>query len=309
MKCPPRELPVFLFEKEKAPMAGRNSARSYHKASWRLEWAGSSFGVILLLRVLSVLVITSGTARAQSYLTASGAPTFVAPDAVEQGFTDNANGNLHLEFVFGSYPQRASAQPMSVRYVYDSNMIWNIGCGLSGCNWAPSNYNSYGWRLATMGGGLTATNCGSGYCTEYIFTDVLGNVRSFPVPGTACPVPNSYASDSSGYMLNVCQPAIYAPDGSVVYGNGYGQPAGPFEDTNGNYISNATPNVDTIGRALPNLVVDCNSNTNQTCYTVPNSQGGTSTYTVTTATINVQTSFGQSGVAEFAGTMTVVQSI
>ena len=177
-----------------------------------------------LIGVFCVLAFTSGGARAQSYLTAGGTPTFVAPDAVEQGFTDNANGNLHLEFVFGSYPQRASGQPLRVRYVYDSSMIWNFGCNLSGCSWSPSSYNSYGWRLATNGGNLSANNCNPS-CSEYIFTDVVGTTRSFPVATTSCPVPNSYASDSSGYMLNACQTGIYAPDGSLVYSATYEQPA------------------------------------------------------------------------------------
>jgi RHS repeat-associated protein len=245
-------------------------------------------------------------ARAQSYLAASGTPTFVAPEPVEQGFTDNANGNLHLEFGFGSYPQRATSQLLPVKYVYDSNMVWNIGCNTS-CNWAPSNYNSYGWRLSTNTGTLSGTNCGT-QCTEWIFTDSAGTSRYFPVSTGTCPVPNSYASDSSGYMLNLCQTGIYAPDGSLVYSATYEQTASPgAEDSNGNYAPWGTG--DTLGRTLPTSTFNCNGNTTQTCYGVPNSQGGISTYTITIATINVRTAFGQSGVSEFSGTMNVVQSI
>jgi len=264
-----------------------------------------------------LLGLTASKAQAQSYISASGTPTFVAPEPVEQGFTDDANGNLHLEFAFGSYPQRANNQPLAVRYVYDSNMIWNIGCGQAGCSWAPSNVNGYGWRLATNTGTISYLNCGQSGCSEWVYTDSVGTNRYFEVSLGTCPPPNSYASDSSGYMLVPCQTGIYAPDGSLVYSYAYEQPVSPgAEDTNGNYASwySVAGATDTLGRPLPGTTVNCNGNQNETCYTVPTSQFpnspyGTSTYTVTRATISVKTSFGQSGVSEFTGTMTVVQSI
>lgn len=264
-----------------------------------------------LLKLAVVSMLACGAVRAQSYLAASGSPTFVAPEPVEQGFTDDANGNLHLEFGFGSYPQRATSQLLPVKYVYDSSMVWVIGCSTS-CAWAPSGYNSYGWRLSSNTGTLTGTNC-STQCIEWIFTDSAGTSRYFEVSTGTCPIPNSYASDSSGYMLNLCQTGIYAPDGSLVYSAQYEQPAAPgAEDTNGNYAPWSTG--DTLGRPLPTTTLNCNGQSTQTCYTVPtsqytSSQSGTSKYTVTTATINVKSAFGQSGVSEFSGTMTVVQSI
>jgi len=266
-----------------------------------------SMMIWLFAGVLCFLAFSSSVSHAQGYLTASGTPTFVAPSAVEQGFTDNANGNLHLEWSFGSYTQRASNQPMAVRYVYDSNMIWNYGCGLSSCQWAPSNANGYGWRLATNGGFLNGLNCGSNGCSEWVFTDTVGTNRYFNVTLSTCPVANAYAADSSGYMLNLCQTGIYAPDGTLVYSAQYLQPASPgAEDSNGNYIIWGGSK-DTLGRSLPYYASGCGQN--QACYNVPNSQGGTSTYTVTTATIPVHTNFGQSGVNEFTGSMTVVTSI
>src|SRR5690348_7254039 len=50
--------------------------------------------------VLCALAFSAGTVLGQDYLSASGTPTFVAPQPLEQGFTDEANGNLHLEFSF-----------------------------------------------------------------------------------------------------------------------------------------------------------------------------------------------------------------
>lgn len=249
-------------------------------------------------------------AHAQDYLSASGTPSFVSPEAVEQGFTDAANGNLHLEFVFGSYPQRAG-QTQTVKYVYDSNMVWGAGCSGSSCSWAPSNSNNYGWRMATAGGTITGLNYGAGYqggYADWAFTDVLGTTRYFHPPATACPVASTYATDSSGYMLNICQEAVYAPDGTNVWSTTYMQQAAPgVEDSNGNYVN--PYGTDMLGRTLFGSTMQ-NCTSNQTCYQVPNSQGGMSTYTVTTATISVTSAFHQSGITDCTGcTMNVVQSI
>lgn len=270
--------------------------------------------LMVVIGVLTLLCL-GGTVRAQDYLSASGMPAFVAPQPVEQGFTDESNGNLHLQFSFGSYSQRASSQPFVVSYVYDSDMLWDIGCSGSSCAWAPSNYNGYGWRLATNAGTLTGMNCNTS-CEEWAFTDALGTTHYFPVSTGSCPIPNAYASDSSGHMLNLCQTGVYAPDGTLVYSAQYEDPVSPGqEDSNGNYLTwgvtgdQAGETVDTAGRSLALTTLNCNGNANEICYTVPNAQGGVSTYTVTTATISVQTDFGQSGVSEFSGTITVVQSI
>ncbi|HEX4037746.1 MAG TPA: hypothetical protein VHX37_06785 [Acidobacteriaceae bacterium] len=270
--------------------------------------------LLFAVAALVVAIITPRPACAQDYLSGSGIPAFVSPQPVEQGFVDASNGNLHLQFTFGSYPQRGSGQPYSVNYVYDSDMLWNIGCSGSSCSWAPSNYNNYGWRLGTNGGTLTGLNCTTS-CEEWAFTDPLGTTHYFPVSTGSCPIPNAYASDSSGYMLDICQTGVYAPDGTLVYSATYEQPVSPgAEDSNGNYISWGTGGLggstDTVGRAVPSLAIsNCNGNAAETCYRVPNAQGGTSTYTITTATIPVQTDFQQSGVSEFSGTITVVQSI
>ena len=262
---------------------------------------------LFVTAVLVIVAFASSSAHAQDYLSGSGIPTFVSPQPVEQGFVDASNGNLHLQFTFGSYPQRGSGQPYSVNYVYDSDMLWNIGCSGSSCSWAPSNYNNYGWRLGTNGGTLTGLNCTTS-CEEWVFTDPLGTTHYFPVSTGSCPIPNAYASDSSGYMLNLCQTGVYAPDGTLVYSATYEQPVSPgAEDSNGNYISWGTGGLggstDTAGRAVPSLAIsNCNGNAAETCYQVPNAQGATSTYTITTATIPVQTDFQQSGVSEFSGT-------
>ncbi|HKW18897.1 MAG TPA: RHS repeat-associated core domain-containing protein [Terriglobales bacterium] len=69
--------------------------------------------------------------------------------------------------------------------------------------------------------------------------------------------------------------------------------------------------IDTLGRTIVQKTV----NGSQTYYDVLISQGSSSNpqersrYTVTTSSINVDTAFGQSGVTEFSGTITVISSI
>jgi len=49
----------------------------------------------------------STTVQAQTYLNATGMPTFVTGSKVENGFINLGNGNLHLEIPLGSFPSEA----------------------------------------------------------------------------------------------------------------------------------------------------------------------------------------------------------
>lgn len=94
--------------------------------------------------------------------------------------------------------------------------------------------------------------------------------------------------DSSGfhmYVTNYTSATIFAKDGTQVYPS--------YKDTNGNFFtSDGNGNViDTLNRTPVTKTVNGSS----TYYDVLNSQGSTSRYTVTTATVNVNTNFGQSG--------------
>ncbi len=90
-----------------------------------------------------------------------------------------------------------------------------------------------------------------------------------------------------------------APDGTQLYPN--------VKDTNGNYFSLDQNNnvIDTLGRTPVTKTV----NGTTTTYALLNSQGLRSSVTVTTTTISVSTAFGQSGVTEYSGTLTVIQKI
>jgi hypothetical protein len=169
--------------------------------------------------------------QAQTYLNATGSPTFNTPAELEMGFVNLGNGNLHLEIPFKSFPQRG-AIPLNVGMVYDSR-IWQIVNGA----WQPANVpNSMaGWRFATSvdPGTVTETisssNCGGGTLTtwqHFIWTDPSGTQREFPITtsqntctGQNVSSGNAFAGDSSGYHMyvtNYNSAAVYAKNGNKV---------------------------------------------------------------------------------------------
>ncbi len=268
-------------------------------------------------------VFSSPGASAQSYLTSVGNVPFSTTIPVELGNIDASNGDLHLEVPLISLPQRATAKPYSVTLAYDSR-IWESSVG----TWAADNvYQSTmgGWRIVSSasagsnpGHSSINHNCVGGdpgqHYTKYSnfwWIDPTGTYRSFPINteydpwecDSDNPSDTEYATDSSGYQMVVTSyttvNAIYAADGSQVYPN--------YEDTNGNYF--ALTGTDTLGRTPVSITTNCNGYSYEICYDVPNAKGTTSRYTVTTESIAVHTAFGQSGVTEYSGNITVIQSI
>src|ERR1700730_15342094 len=115
------------------------------------------------LRSLVLLILSAafvGRAQAQNYLTSTGAPPFSAPEPVDYGFTDLSTGNLHIEIPLGSYPQRGTDQPSTVRYVYDSNKLWSTAVVGTAWTWTPDP--KAGWNQGQLSGQLstqTDSNC------------------------------------------------------------------------------------------------------------------------------------------------------
>lgn len=274
--------------------------------------ASRTSGPLLLL-----LVIGAGLAEAQDYITAVGRPTFTTHDSVELGFVNVANGNMHLEIPLATFPQRGRA--VDIRMVYDSR-IWRVFDDGVSRSWQPTNVPGAGWRFVSSvdRGSVTYEeayfDCGDGTWTflygPFYWTAPDGTVRKFAI-STREGVPqclidrpggSAMAEDSSGFRMNVTNytiATVIAPDGTQLYPTA--------KDTNGNYFSvDANGNIiDTLQRTpVTKTVVG-----NQTHYDILTSQGTRSRYTVTTTTINVNTNFGQAGVTEYAGTLTVVQSI
>jgi RHS repeat-associated protein len=300
--------------------------------------------LILTAAVSLLLSFYSSNLPAQApndYLDRIGVPDFSVNEPVEMGAINLASGNLHLEFPMGSLAQRGK-EPFTLKLVYDSQ-IYGTPIGTV---WSPHAMlgNLGGWRiidsskwsdigtpcnaLTTYCGNLAGVDYGvsDGTCdlpnqltgtyssfSNFSYQDPDGTSKSFalqtynaPTMTTInCPVdkPNDsgYALDGSGYFMavtNYSQAVVLDNHGKRVYPS--------VEDTNGNvYGRNTSGPIDFDGR---NPVLRTLQG-NLVFYDVLNSQGGRSRYTITTETINVHTAFGPSGMVEYSGLLTVVQSL
>src|SRR5579872_3979009 len=284
--------PLFIFNSKQAP----------HGCRWYQY-------------VLAFLLLIVSAASAQTYLNATGIPTFATASKVETGLLDLSNGNLHLEIPLATFSQRGKTT-LTAKLVYDSR-IWQVVNDA----WQPTNSpNSQGgWRFVTTADPgavtqtLTSTSCNGSQIIQtwqaFIWTDPIGTQHTFPITTTQnqCTGSNTtsgdaYAMDSSGfhmYVVNYTSATVFAKDGTQTYPS--------YRDTNGNYFTtDGNGNViDTLNRTPVTKTV----NGSTTYYDVLNSQGVTSRYTVTTTTVNVNTSFGQSGVTEYSGSFTAIQRI
>ena len=259
-----------------------------------------------------------------------GAPTFTTALPVTQGFINLANGNLHVEIPLTSAPQRGRLG-FTAKLIYDSR-IWQVVNNGSSQSWQPTNVPGGwgGWQFVyTLTGdnvtfNTTSYNCGSHNYWVYSGFAVItpdGASHFFPITtqmDNGCGVQNistgsAYAQDSSGYYMSVTNyqvAVVYAREGAVVSGPSYtqGSISSTAEDSNGNFMgwdSYVSPVSDTLDRVQVTTTVSGNN----TYYDVLNSQGTTSRFTVTTGGVSVQTSFGQPGVTEYTGSISVIQRI
>jgi RHS repeat-associated protein len=285
-----------------------------------------------LIAVVSLVLwtILSNPVWAQDTLNQVGVPIFTTEVPVELGFVNVSNGNLHSQVPLASFSQRGS-QALMTALVYDSR-IWQV----VGTTWQPTNVsNSWGgWRFITNAAGGTflgktavyfkCNYIGEGgriysyyyyYYYNYRWAGPDGSVRTFPIftqndtrgyCGGVQSSGDASANDSSGlhmYVTGFSNATVRAPDGSQIFPS--------YKDTNGNFFS-ADSNgntVDTLGRTPLTVTSNCNGNPNQICYNILNSQGNTAVVTVTTTSIPVSTAFGQTGVTEYSGAISVIQSI
>jgi RHS repeat-associated protein len=211
-------------------------------------------------------------------------------------------------------------------YWYNDNISGNAG------------YPSGGWRTVNSrdAGSFLEGDTSWGYCSHaddyywdtyspWIWVAPDGTQHSFPAsttipryppfcPGTGTPSSTAYASDASGYYIsisNYVDATVYAPDGTIISTcadlNGCNAGFYGTKDSNGNvvppvsftfnYPVSTDTWVDTLGRNV--LTWQQTQGSSTYTYSVPNAQGGTSTYTVHSQQINVCTNFGQPGVGEY----------
>ncbi len=286
-----------------------------------------------------LLAAAAGVSNAQDFLTGQAERLTTAPETAELGYVESANGALHLEIPLGAFAQRGSGGTLQYRLVYDSS-IWSVNS--SGVWSAPPVSILAGWRQnppfapAPVQASITnqppppANPCDTTY-SDFNWTDPAGAVHFFPVktiqllnPPSTCatdtPTGDAFATDSSGYHLyvtNYINSKLYAPDGTLVSASPRPQDANGNNitsvDSNGNYLSYF---LSTLGFQTPSQIYDTAGHAfpqTSSAYVnpvMPTSQGS-STFTITYATFNVKTAFGQAHVTECTTncTIQVIQSI
>jgi hypothetical protein len=298
------------------------------RIAWIDKFGISRYGGGAFLIITWLLGLGVDNVRGQGYLQATGSPTFSTKLPVENGYVDASNGRLHLEIPIGTtLPQRGFAHRNNVM-MYDSN-IW--AGGYLSTPWYHTNISNStgtatswgGWRIVSPDdfGNIAYSTWQGNYCngrypryitrSNWTYRSQDGTLHSFQgvytqldhCGGGTVPNNSGFANDGSGYYLSVInytEAVVYSPDGTNV---------GSW-DTNGNYYSkdsNGNP-VDTLGRTT----ITTTTNGNVITYGVPNAQGDTSNYLITTSTITANTKFGVPNTTECSSptcTITVIQSI
>ena len=267
-------------------------------------------------------------ALAEDYLYATGNPTFGVNIPIENGYINVANGNVHLEISLASRPQRGDLK-LNERLVYDSR-IWQILYGGSGHSWQPTNVpNSMaGWRFVNGMGGQVTSTLSQYQCVNvntdqqfpagdytFLWTDDSGTLHPFDsiweYQDPNCSpeqqqTRSGMATDATGYSMVMTGYSDGPPDTITIYDKNWNQVYPSPTDRFGNFWSqDANGNlIDDVG----NTPVTVTTSGNQITYNVLTFGGGRVPYTVTTESIPITTNFGQSGVSEFSGSITAIQS-
>ncbi len=290
----------------------------------------------LILLLCAVFVLLSLPSRAQDYVYATGNPNFGVNYPIPGGYINVTNGNVHITIALGTFKQRGNLPPVKINLEYDSR-IWKIIDNGGSYSWQPTNVpNSMaGWRLTTgLEEGTTSYSeyvsqtgtCGPNQTpvptqetyTNFKWTDSSGTKHLFNAaavqqlqlpsgcPQISPPPPpasaNGYAIDGSGYYVSVVndyQMTVYDNSGNEVYPE--------HLDQNGNSVSiNSSGTVtDSMGRTL----LTQSTGSNPIVYAVLKEGGGSNTFSVNTESVNLNTSFNQSAVSEYSGSITAIQSV
>src|SRR6267154_1398194 len=222
-------------------------------------------------------------AQARDPLEDIGVHPFDTRLPIENGYINTSNGEVHLEFLLGSFPQRHSHKTLTFKMVYDSQMWTQLQC----CAWYPT-YMSFsygtnghhfipGWRFETsetLGQAFnnygTVATCRTDGSDDwdresgFQWTEPNGTVHQFNLTTyqgwiTVCgdfrahtTSGNSFATDGSGYHIYVNGSyilSVFAPDGTQVYDGNYSNTFGS-KDTNGNFNTRDSNRnaIDSLGR-------------------------------------------------------------
>ena len=300
--------------------------------TWKSHGA-TILAFVLLLWLLGPSAFVLKAQDAEDPLLNIGVPPLSLTIPVESGYINAGNGQLTIEVPMASLPQRAGKQ-LALRFDV-GGPVWSV----VNTGWGPNppsfdilhSTPSYGW--GTWGGGdKLGTICRLDGVEEWdtfggffynvdgtshpfsLNTTMVNTVSACGLHGTDVPSADGLALDGSGYHMYVVNytevSAVYAPDGTLVYSEYPAYPNYYNEDSNGNQTNwyKYDPSFDIGGR--PPVTETTSGST--TTYAVSNSKGGTSTYTVTSATINVNSDFQATTTntgTDYTGTTQVTQSI
>jgi len=200
----------------------------------------------------------------------TGTPQNSATLAVPLGTVDLSNGNLHLEIPVKTIPQRGGGQPITVKWVYDSQ-FWKeyvTGSADTGYRawWQTSSPVGDGWRMVASPfysdlyysqQDILDPNCNNSgtvqLWTNFLFMDAASNSHAFTnlsitAIQPSCTGPNvitdgAFADDNSGYYLSITTdqwhsvPAgtakVWDSSGNLVYTGSAG--GGPWGGAVGTY--------------------------------------------------------------------------
>lgn len=270
------------------------------------------------LLVMSV-VFFAGYAFAQN--TGTGTPPFGSYSTSPRDTINNQNLNVHVKIPFLSVRGRHTG--FYFNQVYDSMIYARVTSGGT-TSWTPVLNNNgdptWGWNTLSPMGEFLYTDTWT-YPDDCDSFDTQTNWSFLDGEGTPHPFSTSlyisyyyscdgvswygnytgYATDNSGYYLNIINGTAQSKDGITTCCNE------AVSDPNGNYIweggSSAAPNwTDTTGRE----VIAGSIYSTYTDYEVP---GGVVLAAVNYETLSIMTNFGCSDVVDYMGTARVPSSI
>lgn len=261
--------------------------------------------------------------------TNGGFPQYGSFQSFGLGSVNLQNLNFSYTIPIETSPSRGMNLNFGISY---NSSIWSP----SGTAWTPAvnagGQPTWGWNWISPIGALPYTYS-SGTCyyiqgehvtpytthlyNNYAYVEPNGTVHSFPAEYVIVPSPctghgtyisgSQYASDGSGYFINISSPTapvVYSPSGLKITSSS-------LTDTNGNSITATVVNstetdwTDSSGRAALKIV----SSGSSVQYEALTPTGTYATTTLYLTNQNIKTQFGCSGIAEFTGTASLPYQI
>lgn len=292
--------------------------------------------MLLARRFSGIFIVASVLVLAPTSSQGQGIPWHTIPLPVPGGFVDVLTGNVHLEIVLRSVPQR-SGDPIVSKILYDhAQYIYQFGrWEKSGPGWRHLSGNRHYGNSGMSPSGQSCSSAGfSGYpygsvttWSNFYFTDINGTTHSYGnslftrkvncqnqygVPyGTGSDIPSASGTEgSAGYTFQVTnynQWKVYAADGTLVHDNVPDQYESALPlDTNGNTGTGSQPNsfpAQPLGFFCP--AYPPIPPTYTTSSTVTTSSGSPATYTFTCTAGNVSNVQSGTGTVSFPTTLTL----